>query len=110
MLDYLYTFTYCDDYVCNPLVINAHVYAMAEKYEIPALKRMAAKKTANHLDESEHPLHFFVDAIKVVWTTTPSSDKGLRSLYIAAFLFNYKDLISDTDMKTVFANHGGAGG
>ena len=87
MLEYLYTIDYKDDHdVSNPfnprtmessLVVNANVYAIAEKYDVRALKSLAEQKFAEAL-ETQWNSDSLPVAVEIVYTTTPSSDRGLR--------------------------------
>ncbi|TKA62077.1 hypothetical protein B0A49_13128 [Cryomyces minteri] len=65
------------------LVTHSRVYALAEKYDIPSLKLLAAQKfevaLACWFDSNEIP-----DAIEDVYHGTIDSDRGLRDIVIQA--------------------------
>ena len=66
---------------------NIHVYAIAEKYDIPTLKSLAICKF------EDLAVHFtlypdFTSIIREVYESTPESDKGLRSIVIRLCIDN----------------------
>jgi hypothetical protein len=88
---------YCHDYNDSPRVplnafsagavvaaslhVNALVYAIADKYHIPGLKSLSVDKTYK-LFQNVVDITVFIPAVKAVWNSTPSRDRGLRDLYI----------------------------
>ena len=66
------------------LVLHTKVYAIAEKYDIPALKQMAKRKfemeMACYYDSPE-----LADAIEDVYCSTIDSDRGLRDIVLQTF-------------------------
>jgi hypothetical protein len=65
------------------LVMHAHVYAVAEKYDIAELKSLACDKFITYYEDEGHVdsltsegLH---DALETILEPTPESDKLLRS-------------------------------
>ena len=66
------------------LVLHTQVYALAEKYDIPALKQLARHKfemsAACYYDAPE-----LADAIEYVYTSTVDSDRGLRDVILQLF-------------------------
>jgi len=66
------------------LLVHAKVYALAEKYQISALKALARRKFAaqvNHHYTSDE----FPDAMAEVYESTVDSDRGLRDVVLATF-------------------------
>ena len=115
MIKYLYRLDY-DDQACasddtdsvttgGPLVINGCIYALADKYEIPALKEVAKEKTMVAI-ETEWKKECFLTAVHIVWTTTPSSDRGLRTCYIPTIAKHRADLHAKEDFIDVLRLHG----
>lgn len=105
MIDYLYRLDYDDqpetastvehdenELANGRLVINALVYAVADKYEIWSLKDVAMNKTAD-LVAKEWNNDSFITALCVVWTTTPQCDRGLRNLFITVLCTNRNELV-----------------
>lgn len=80
MISFIYTSDYSD---CNlakvPLIFNAGMYALGDKYVIPLLKVLAEMKFSVAL-KSFNPSRagIFVKAIHTIYTTTLSSDRELR--------------------------------
>lgn len=66
------------------LLTHTRVYALAEKYGVPALKNLAKRKfecqMACYYDSPE-----FADAIDEVYSSTIDSDRGLRDIVLQAF-------------------------
>lgn len=69
---------------CNTLM-HAKMYALGEKYGIDSLKVTAKDKFAEAVTYAWNHANF-VATIKLVFTTTPESDTGLRDLTIKAIL------------------------
>ncbi|THX83748.1 hypothetical protein D6D05_03422 [Aureobasidium pullulans] len=78
------------------LLTHTRVYALAEKYDIPALKALAKTKfemaMACYYDSPE-----FADAIEEVYCSTIDNDRGLRDVVIQAFR-NHPQLASTRDV------------
>ena len=66
------------------LLLHTKVYALAEKYDIPSLKRLAREKfevaMACSYDSPD-----FAHAIEHVYCSTLDTDRGLRDVVLAAF-------------------------
>ncbi|KAL9117305.1 MAG: hypothetical protein Q9187_006161 [Circinaria calcarea] len=97
MLDYLYRLDYSDlvpptlNMSEGRLIVNARMYALADKYEIWALKELAKQKSINALEE-DWSGESFLTALEIVWTTTPYSDRGLRDCFLTAITTHKLDL------------------
>ena len=77
MIAYLYRLDYEDEpnspdakSAYGRLILNAHIYAVADKYEILSMKDLAEQKTAAALVDL-WSYDGFLKALEVVWTTTP---------------------------------------
>ncbi|KAG9983854.1 hypothetical protein KCU78_g21045, partial [Aureobasidium melanogenum] len=81
------------------LLTHTRVYALAEKYDIPALKALAKSKfemaMACYYDSPE-----FADAIEEVYCSTIDSDRGLRDVVLQAFR-SHPQLASTKDVFNV---------
>ena len=103
MFSYLYSFDYDDtseNFILQEaselsdlerqLLCNVQVYAIAEKYEVPALKRLARCKLKSLLlDERKPNQQNYIDAAELthlsviideVFNSTPETDTGLRDV------------------------------
>lgn len=60
---------------------NIHVYTLAEKYNIPALKGLAKDKFGNH--KTAGNLTYYQEVINAVYDGTPETDSGLRDIVIS---------------------------
>lgn len=63
------------------VVINAHLYALADKYGIEDLKNLAKAKFTKAVEHSWRS-EAFVQASRLAFENTPSSDLGLRSVVV----------------------------
>lgn len=96
MIDFLYRYDYNDkDFPAGSLAANAHIYTIADKYEILSLKEAAIQKTQRELRTVRGKGPGFADALEAVWTSTPSSDKGLRNAYLHTIREKRKTLIKE---------------
>lgn len=81
------------------LLAHTRVYALAEKYDIPALKDLARSKfemaMACYYDSPE-----FADAIDEVYSSTVDNDRGLRDIVLQAFR-SHPQLASTQDVFEV---------
>ena len=74
------------------LVLHAEVYALAEKYGIEGLKYLALEKFG--VDSSKHwNTEDFLQAAKVVYTSTIDEDRAMRDVVIKTF-HEHKALLS----------------
>ncbi|KAF1988691.1 hypothetical protein K402DRAFT_402415 [Aulographum hederae CBS 113979] len=91
LISYCYALDYSDSTPATtqkgllPITTNVLVYSIAHKYEIPPLKRLAASKFAalarNSWDIEDGTL--WADIVRIVYATTPDSDRGLRDVVAA---------------------------
>lgn len=81
------------------LLTHTRVYALAEKYDIPALKTLAKRKfemaMACFYDSPE-----FADAVEETYCSTIDSDRGLRDVVLQAFK-SHPQLASTRDVFEV---------
>jgi hypothetical protein len=77
------------------LVTHAHVYALAEKYNILGLKAYAFKRFIGYYNDATIDALTSVglhDALEVVFDTTPESDKDLRATALKILENNLKKM------------------
>ncbi|OAL51581.1 hypothetical protein IQ07DRAFT_585952 [Pyrenochaeta sp. DS3sAY3a] len=74
--------------ITNPLTIHATMYALADKYQVSGLGHIAKDKFKSCLFHHVHS-EDFVSAVRIVYTSTPDSNRGLRDLVIKAFLDHF---------------------
>ena len=90
------------------LLNNITVYAIADKYDIPQLKMSAQEKVKTWISKHElsQDLPLIIDAI---FSTTPSSDEGLR--LVATTFCNEHDLalLRKGRLPCLLSNHGDLG-
>jgi hypothetical protein len=63
----------------GPLLLNARVYAIAELYNIPGLKTLATEKYGEAIKENWNGTSF-VASLKLIYDTTPESDRLLKDI------------------------------
>ncbi|KAI7533878.1 hypothetical protein KC331_g12847 [Hortaea werneckii] len=85
LLHWLYNFDYGDygnsqDHYC-PSVLDVRVYAAADKYLLPNLKRLAAEKFEKGM-KAEWESGGFVNAIQEAYVVIPESDRTLKKIII----------------------------
>ena len=86
MLRFLYTSNYRDDADGDrPLLVNAKMYGLGDKYDIEALKHLAKEKFSVALDAGWDIISF-PEVIDTVYSTTLASDRGLRDCLTAVLL------------------------
>ena len=77
------------------LITNAQVYAVAEKYDASSVKDYACETSVFN---GNCTVFGFMLAIELVWTTTPSSDRGLRQSYLRQ-LKGVKSILDDMSQR-----------
>ena len=100
MLDWMYTLDYSDqvenpDEAHNsPTIINALVYAMADRYDIQSIKswctekfEVALRAFITTLRHSLEPLRHLIKLTDVIYKTTPHSDMGFRTMVIPVIVY-----------------------
>lgn len=90
----------------NPaLAFNASMYALADKYDVKLLKVLAEDKFAAALDRSQVAhIPDLVNAIKIVYTTTLSSDRCLRDCLKPIFKRCRDELFHTQSFMDLFKN------
>jgi hypothetical protein len=74
-----------DDYVVDyHPVLHVRVYALAEKYDIPALKRLALDKFNSKIQPGI-PLDQLLDSAEEAYTSTIEEDRGVRDSIVKHF-------------------------
>lgn len=104
MIGYLYKLDYSDaplDCGGHPaLLIDAQVYTIAEKYNIPSLKVLAMEKFDGTVDKGWEDGGFPL-AIREIYISTPDSDRGLRDIVRKVVRDNVKALLRRPDMQAL---------
>ena len=80
----------------GPLLTNAEIYAAADFYDIPSLKKLAQvkmKKCVLSLWEHEE----FPQAVRIAYTSTLPKDRGLRDIVLKTILEHFEDLGETVD-------------
>jgi hypothetical protein len=83
-----------DDYIdnCYP-VVHVRMYALAEKYDISALKYLALGKFNNAMQQNPPPDRF-LDSAEEAYTSTAPEDRGMRDVIIKHF-HTHPELLDD---------------
>ncbi|PQE33412.1 BTB POZ domain protein [Rutstroemia sp. NJR-2017a WRK4] len=97
MLRFMYTFDYDASSSAksssSPMVFNAKVYSIADKYEVLSLKSYAKQKFETTV-ETCWDMDDFPHAIAEVYNSTPSVDQGLRKVVVDAACKHLDQLLS----------------
>lgn len=109
MLVFLYSCGYDDAHPTqNPYEFNARMYALADKYGIVNLKDFAKYSLSLLLpypgDLRTFKAPMFVKALRVIYTTTLSSDRGLRDLVLPAIKCCRVDLRENVDFMEMLSS------
>ena len=109
MLVFLYSSHYDDAHpILNGYEFNARMYALGDKYGIEDLKDFAKYTFSQWLpypgDRRTFRAPAFVKALRVIYTTTLSSDRGLRDLVLPAIGHCRVDLRNDADFMAMLAS------
>ena len=84
MIEFFYTSDYILDEPSEQkselLAKHAAVYGIAEKYEAPNLKTLAAKRFGESVPSAISTQENILTVIELVYTTTPESDRALRDI------------------------------
>ena len=86
---------------------NVDVYALAEKYNLPGLKELAAKKFRR--DACKCPLNGLAAIAHETYTSTPSSDRGIRDLVIQICETHLDQIMEARDLEAVMEEIEGFG-
>lgn len=80
--------------IANMLLSNIQVYAVAEKYDIPELKELAKSKFLDYVDFLLS-VEDYAAIIKLVYESTPNSDRGLRDAVALACIGEIRTMVID---------------
>jgi len=89
-----------EEFLENPLVFHAKVYAIGEKYDIVPLKDLAKTKTENILTLEWTPTCFFAAANEAYQSTIPK-DRGLRDIYAQVAIAQGPKLFANKEFEEV---------
>ena len=92
----------------DKVMSNAYVYAIAEKYEILALKELAKAKFQT-LSCTNEKIFSSPTIIDTVFGTTPEMDWGLRSIVIEICAKRVDAMLTDTALYDKINEHGDLG-
>lgn len=86
---------------------NVQVYALAEKYEVPDLKKLAQDRIEQALMLAHKSLGTSIEEeilseIPFIYNTTPDSDRGLRNPVLEYVQKNWVRLSESRELKNVF--------
>ena len=80
-----------------PLAMNVSMYIMADKYDIPGLRDSAVSKFLERVSSGFWWARDFASAIKLIWTSVPSSEMRLREACLDRFRESRKQILSRSD-------------
>ena len=115
MLMFLYSCNYDEEAQVSaqhPFEFNARLYGLADKYGFEDLKDFAKYSLSRWLDplgRTPFAISDLVKALRVIYTNTLSSDRGLRDLVIPAFKRYRIILREDPDFVEMLSSGWGDG-
>ena len=107
-----YAHTYGPNYASSiELLVYADVYSIGDKYGINGLKGVASEKFATTLRQNiwhawdwTDEIGILCTVIKHIFTSTPDSDKGLRSQVLKYAKINLKHLLQLENFKKLLTD------
>lgn len=81
------------------MVMHARIFATAVKYQVPALKCLAAMKFAAAVESRWNHISF-AEAAHIVYTTTPEDVRELRDV-VADAISAHEGLLDKPEVKSV---------
>ena len=105
MLRFLYTGSYESTLVgLTPAEVDAHLYALADKYDISRLKKAAQTEFDKAIADSTLLVCFVPKLLELVYTTTPPSDRGLRDSVTKLLIHHRTELRALDDFVDLVKN------
>ncbi|KAF5550413.1 ARM repeat protein [Fusarium napiforme] len=104
MLRFVYSFDYDAPPNARTMIFHAQVYQVGDKYGIETLKKQAINKFERVVNEAEVDAGFastLADTISIVYSTTPSGDRGLRDIVVQSSCTHFEYLTSEASFKEV---------
>lgn len=113
LVNYFYTLSYNDmedpqseNRQPGDLVINASMYTLGDKYDIPPLKDLARERFMADLKTGWSHGHLLA-LVDVVYNTTPETDRGLRDCMEQMVREHGRELLKKEDFKDAVKSNGG---
>lgn len=92
MLRFMYSFEYSNTCGISAMIYDAQVYQIADKYDIPALKKHAKERFETAVGVGWN-MDDFPLAIGIVYDTTPRRDMGLRDIVVKTSVSKISELL-----------------
>lgn len=80
-------------------IFHVRVYALAEFYNVPALKELALEKFNGVIRDNSHPDRF-LDGVEEAYESTIQEDRGLRDA-IVNFFYTHSDLLNEERVQEI---------
>jgi len=93
------------DYIKGPLVTNAKVYILGDKYDIPSLKDVAARKYQEIIKDMWNH-HTFGESAKIVYDNIVSENDALKKAIVEVITENKSQLLKRDDFISVLRSNG----
>lgn len=99
----------------NRLYLNAQMYSIADKYDLISLKEGAADKfdvailNIQAQQRMKPPLgaslvHEIIEAIPLIYSSTPETDSGLRDIVIEVLIYKWRDFENHPGLQDLLAS------
>ncbi|CEF78294.1 hypothetical protein FGSG_03479 [Fusarium graminearum PH-1] len=104
MIYFTYHLNYDVPYGSSAMAFNAGMYQIADKYAMSALKRYAHGEFSISIKECWEDVAL-PDVISLVYTSTPSSDRGLRDTVVGTSLVHLNILMDRDEFRAELASN-----
>lgn len=85
--------------------VHAEMYAMADRFEIPALEAFSATNFVSEVRSKNFSIADLVSAIEYVYKSTPENDVGLRKWVVYRAQQVDHELVRHDDFETALKDH-----
>ena len=86
----------------STLVAHAHVYAIAEYYDVAGLKTIAIEKFKAAAENFQ--IEHFIEVVKVIYSTIPSIDYNFRVELFTLIIDDFNTLLNNSNFITSLIN------
>lgn len=89
----------------SPLVVHAHVYAIAEQYDIPVLKKYAMEEYEEEVSDHWNTVGFS-DSIRILYELTPENDREMKKIAMKVVGDRIKQLLDRGEFVSLCRDNG----
>jgi hypothetical protein len=93
------------EYIKGPLVTNAKVYILGDKYDITSLRDVASRKYKEKLEDMWNH-HTFAESAKIIYDNIVSENDALKKAIIDVTIKNMSQLLKRDDFLSTLRSNG----